>query len=90
MKDKSGRGNHASQATTAARPLLQQDTGGRYYLSFDGVDDRLTSVGAGSAALTILQAIQWTTLGTSSFAFGNALAAGGLSLFKASSDVLAV
>ena len=39
--DKSGRGNHASQATTTKRPVLKIDAGGRYYLSFDGVDDAL-------------------------------------------------
>lgn len=37
--DKSGNGNHASQATATARPTLMQDAGGRPYLSFDGVDD---------------------------------------------------
>lgn len=37
--DKSGRGNHATQATATARPVLQQDAGGGYYLSLDGVDD---------------------------------------------------
>lgn len=39
--DKSGRGNHATQATATSRPTLQQDSGGRYYLLFDGVDDWL-------------------------------------------------
>ena len=39
--DKSGRGNHATQATTASRPTLQQAASGKYYLSFDGVDDWL-------------------------------------------------
>ena len=39
--DKSGRGNHASQATPTRRPILRQDAGGRYYLEFDGVDDVL-------------------------------------------------
>lgn len=39
INDKSGRGNHAMQATTASRPLLQQDGSGNYYLDFDGVDD---------------------------------------------------
>jgi hypothetical protein len=39
--DKSGRGNHATQATAAARPVLRQDSSGRYYLEFDGVDDCL-------------------------------------------------
>ena len=42
--DKSGRGNHASQSTAAARPVLQQDGGGKYYLAFDGVDDKLQTV----------------------------------------------
>ena len=39
--DKSGRGNHAFQATATSRPVLQQDASERYYLSFDGVDDFL-------------------------------------------------
>ena len=41
--DKSGRGNHATQSTTTSRPTLQQDTSGKYYLSFDGVDDSLVT-----------------------------------------------
>jgi hypothetical protein len=41
--DKSGRGNHATQSTTTRRPTLQQDTSGKYYLSFDGVDDYLST-----------------------------------------------
>ena len=43
INDKSGRGNHATQATAAARPVLQQDAGGKYYLAFDGVDDNLAT-----------------------------------------------
>jgi hypothetical protein len=46
INDKSGRGNHATQATTAARPLLEQDAGGRYYLKGDGVDDFMSTSGA--------------------------------------------
>ena len=46
INDKSGNGNHASQATAAARPVLRQDGGGKYYLEFDGVDD-----GLGTAAI---------------------------------------
>jgi hypothetical protein len=38
MLDKSGNGNHAVQAIAASRPVLQQ-SGGRSYLQFDGVDD---------------------------------------------------
>ena len=41
INDKSGRGNHATQATAAARPILRQTAGGLYYLEFDGVDDCL-------------------------------------------------
>ena len=40
--DKSGNGNHASQATSASRPLLKQDGNGKYYAEFDGVDDGWT------------------------------------------------
>lgn len=41
--DKSGRGNHATQVTAAARPIYQVDSGGRGYLLFDGVDDFLVT-----------------------------------------------
>ncbi len=41
--DKSGRGNHASQTTSASRPTLQQDSNGLYYLSFDGTDDGMAT-----------------------------------------------
>lgn len=40
--DKSGRNNHASQTTSASRPILRQNaTTGAYYLEFDGSDDFL-------------------------------------------------
>lgn len=48
ITDKSGNGNHAIQATAAARPILRLETG-KYYLEFDGVDDLL------SDAFTIAQ-----------------------------------
>ncbi len=38
INDKSGNGNHATQATTARKPILRQ-AGAVYYLEFDGVDD---------------------------------------------------
>ena len=41
--DKSGRGNHLSQSTSTARPVLKQDANGCYYLKFDGTDDSLSS-----------------------------------------------
>lgn len=44
--DKSGRGNHAIQATAAARPTLKQDVGGQWSLYFDGVDDALVTAAA--------------------------------------------
>jgi hypothetical protein len=43
INDKSGNGNHAVQATAGARPLLKQDGSGKYYLLFDGVDDRIAT-----------------------------------------------
>ncbi len=43
IRDKSGRGNHASQATGAFKPKLQQDGAGLYYLDFDGSDDGLVT-----------------------------------------------
>jgi hypothetical protein len=43
MRDKSGRGNHASQTSDTSRPLLQQDGSGRYYLLFDGSNDSLST-----------------------------------------------
>ena len=36
-------GNHATQATTASKPVLQQDGNGKYYLAFDGVDDGMAT-----------------------------------------------
>lgn len=43
IRDKSGRGNHASQATGTSRPVLQQEATGQYYLAFDGTDDSLAT-----------------------------------------------
>jgi hypothetical protein len=42
IKDKSGRGNDASQATAAARPFLR-NVGTTWYLEFDGVDDWMST-----------------------------------------------
>lgn len=36
-------GNHATQATAAARPTYRVDAGGRPYLEFDGVDDWMST-----------------------------------------------
>jgi uncharacterized metal-binding protein len=43
INDKSGRDNHATQATAASQPIYQIDTSGRPYLTFDGVDDSLAT-----------------------------------------------
>jgi hypothetical protein len=42
IRDKSGRNNHASQATAAKRPLYKT-SGGLHWLQFDGVDDSLST-----------------------------------------------
>lgn len=42
IDDKSGNGKHATQANPASRPLLQE-SGGKYYLDFDGADDSLAT-----------------------------------------------
>lgn len=48
--DKSGNGNHASQATDSKRPMLRSD-GRLWWLEFDGVDDCFThTYGSGSNA----------------------------------------
>lgn len=52
INDKSGRGNHASWSTDASRPTLQQDSNGMYYLSFDGVDDRMQFVTPSASSLS--------------------------------------
>jgi hypothetical protein len=41
MLDKSGQGNHAFMATSADRPILRQDAGGRYYLEAVGSSTRM-------------------------------------------------
>lgn len=45
VTDKSGNGNHATQATASKRPTLQQLSNGAYALLFDGVDDFLVTPG---------------------------------------------
>ncbi len=42
MLDKSGRGNNATQATAASRPVLR-NTGDLWWLEFDGIDDFLVT-----------------------------------------------
>lgn len=46
IRDKSGRGNHAFQTTSASRPILRKNAAtGAYYLGFDGTDDFLVTNG---------------------------------------------
>lgn len=56
-------GNHATQATAGARPTYQIDANGRPYLSFDGVDDWLSTavINWGSDTATIVAAVQKTS-----------------------------
>lgn len=49
MLDKSGRGNHATQSTAINRPILLQDSGGNYYLYFNGTN---TSMQTGNINMT--------------------------------------
>ncbi|WP_323041159.1 hypothetical protein [Gemmobacter sp.] len=58
--DRSGRGNHATQATAAQRPTYQVDGSGRPYLYFDGVDDGMltSSVAWGSGEVTVIAAMR--------------------------------
>ena len=42
IRDKSGRGNHASQVTAGSKPMLR-NTGALWYLQFDGIDDFLAT-----------------------------------------------
>jgi len=57
--DKSGRGNHLLQNSTAAAPILQQDSGGRYYLQLDGVDDGFgCAISGWSSSMLVATALQ--------------------------------
>lgn len=51
MLDLSGNARHAVAGSDAARPILRQDGGGRYYLEFDGTDDYMDL----AAALNLFQ-----------------------------------
>jgi hypothetical protein len=53
--DKSGRGNHATQSTPGARPLLQQEAGGQYYLAFDGTDDQMSTASINPGSIDKMQ-----------------------------------
>lgn len=74
IRDKSGRGNDAVQATAGARPLLKQDSGGRYYLEFDGVDDRLSAVFPIAQPFDRISAVRQIAWQSGGVIFGNSTA----------------
>lgn len=79
IKDKSGRGNHATQATSANRPLIQQDTGGRWNLAFDGVSACLNSSSinlAATAQLTAFVGVRKTSDAATALAIQTTAASG--------------
>lgn len=62
--DKSGKENHATAPSDAARPVLQQDANGKYYLAFDGVDDGLISPSILGKSASHLIAVAYVNDGT--------------------------
>lgn len=61
MLDLSGNGNHATAPSDAARPILKQ-SGGLYYLQFDGVNDCLVFDGSDLVGTTYTVAAAWEQL----------------------------
>lgn len=62
--DKSGRGNHAVQATAAARPMLRRDSSGKLCLETDGVDDWLRAsfaIAQPFDRISAIRQISWTS-----------------------------
>lgn len=76
INDKSGRGNHATQATTANKPILRQ-SGSLYYLEFDGVDDFLATPAIGPAVDSVTASV--ALLKANDLAVGVPLETGGSS-----------
>jgi hypothetical protein len=63
LSDKSGNGNHATQATAGARPLLKADPSGKRYVIGDGVDDWLRATFAMTGNWTrvsLIRVHRWT------------------------------
>lgn len=82
IADKSGNGNHATQATAAKRPTLGQDVNGNYYLDFDGVDDDLIYSGTllnSATEVSQYNAAQRQVISGTSIYYRMALHNGGLS-----------
>lgn len=85
--DKSGRNNHASQATAAQRPMLRRSANGLYYLQFDGVDDVLIGTVAGSTLpVTASQSVAFDASGIAVNSYGACGNDGGIGLGRNSSN----
>ena len=82
IADKSGNGNHAVQGAPAARPVLRADSGGRFYLEFDGTDDELRAAFACSQPFDRISAIRQISATTNDRIFG-AAGNGNSALFQA-------
>tara|TARA_R110001632_G_scaffold16834_1_gene54089 strand:- start:456 stop:1247 length:792 start_codon:yes stop_codon:yes gene_type:complete len=70
IADKSGNGNHAIQATATKRPILKE-SGGLYYLEFDGVDDGLVSSSidfTNNDEMSVFAGVRLDTAGTKAIA----------------------
>jgi hypothetical protein len=93
INDRSGRGNHAGQPAAAARPVLRRDAGGRLYLDFDGVDDRLVSAPFALPhpweRLSALRQTAWAA-GARVFANGSGASATGLLMQSGAAPALAL
>lgn len=64
IRDKSGRGNNATQAVGTSAPTLGQDANGKYYLLFDGSDDSLATGSidfSGTDKMTVFAGIRKVT-----------------------------
>lgn len=81
VQDQSGNGNHATQNTTASKPILRQNASGHYYLEFDGFDDFLTTAAtlnlAATDKLTIFAGLRKLSDAAAGFVAGNAVASTG-------------
>ncbi len=78
-------GNHATQATSASRPILKQDANGCYYLLFDGVDDGLATAAIDFTAtdkMTVFAGVRKLSDAASQLTveLGNTLPIGGFNL----------
>lgn len=87
--DKSGRGNHATQATTAARPILRQ-SGSLRYLEFDNVDDSLRATFTISQPVTRIAGVNLRSLATANDQIFGGVSANTCALFNPNTTSLAI